>query len=235
MGWMKGILDVLKLSRRQVRRRDGYRTWHDFVSELERSAFLQRVDEFRPHAVIVEYIWLTRLIVNLPARVQRSTLLVLDSHDVMHERTQAFLNRNRPLQSGADTNEEADALRHFDIVLAIQQHEARKLSALCADVEVLTVLHGLETTPLDAPNTGAHRLLYVGSNAEPNIEGLQDFIGSVWTALVAQRDDIFLDVVGGVCGSFDQSETHPSIAFHGVVDDLDSFYRRASLVVAPIP
>lgn len=235
IGWVKQSRELVERVLRKTRKQAKYRTWHDFMSEIERAAFLKLVDKKKPQVILVEYIWLTRLISNLPRRVRNSTKLILDTHDVMYERTRAFISQGRDLEDGADEADEAEALQHFDLVLAIQSEEAKKFTRLCPDLDVLTVPHAVDVVEAGNPSTGTSRLLYVGSDNGPNADGLRGFIESVWPRLSSECENTVLDVVGTVCRTIDSHETLPSVEFHGRVDNLLPYYERAAVVIAPVP
>lgn len=235
LGWVKELCRFANWKRYKRRKRDRYPTWRDFVSEVDRAAFRKLVDQKKPQVILVEYIWLTRLISNLPRRVRNSVQLIIDTHDVMYERTRAFIARGRPIQLGADEADEADALRYFDLVLAIQSDEANKLANLCPGIEILTVPHALECVPAEGGNTEGCNLLYVGTDTVPNADGLREFIESVWPQLHAEDANIRFDVVGSVCNKIENQEEYPSINFHGRVENLMPYYEQATIVVAPVP
>lgn len=80
------------------------------------------------------------------------------------------------------------------------------------------------------------RLLFVGELAyEPNRQGLEWFLDSVWPKIVAKRPDASFDIVGKNASERIQgAHGRSGIAVHGFVEDLRPLFRRAACSVVPL-
>jgi succinoglycan biosynthesis protein ExoO len=191
--------------------------------------------EFRPDIVLVEYVALAYLHEAVPAGV----LKAIDTHDVMHLRRQAYDRAGLPHWLDLDRDEEAAALRPFDIVLAIQEEEAGIFRAMLPGTRVLTCPPWFEAndtagqTGAETAPPGAFRLLLVASRMEANVRGLDDFLRESWPAVRRARPDCVLRVCGTVCEPF-AGQRHPGVAFLGFVPDLTAEYRTADVVISPV-
>lgn len=75
------------------------------------------------------------------------------------------------------------------------------------------------------------QLLVVAAWNPANERSLRWFLSSIWPSICGLN--VRLNIVGAIYKSF-QGESFPATIFHGQVDDLQSFYERADLVVLPI-
>lgn len=85
---------------------------------------------------------------------------------------------------------------------------------------------------VDAPHEGRPYLLFVGSDFFPNVEGIRWFIENVAPHVGRFR----ICVVGGCCKNeaVAAMALPTNVELSGYVDNLNSYYRDASAVIAPI-
>lgn len=215
----------------------GVRSWKSFISEVDKYAFDAFLEDSQPDVIIIEYIWLTRLIAKLPANRRKRSKVVLDSHDVIHIRTSQFLaNKQVPVQ-GATLAEEREALAHYDSVIAIQDRDREQLQKLVPTTPVITVKHSHNLSgaePKGRIDATCH-VLFVGAKNAPNMDALRQFLTHVWPLLEDKYGSrVKLWVVGSVCEYRDQLPPASNLVFQGVVDNLDKYYRDASFIIAPL-
>lgn len=193
----------------------------DFVSSL--MAFLAE----RPaDMIILEYIRLAYLLDGCPD----DTRTVLDMHDVMSARTISLRRAGLKPSIELPLAEERVLLSRFDQVLAISR----------ADVEHVVESIGLSNViyaPYSVPKVRRHdcrgdgrRLIFVGANSAPNVEGLRWFLAQVWPLL--QSDDFRLDVVGTVCDAFPRPPD--GVVRRGQQDDLANCLDEADIAINPV-
>jgi hypothetical protein len=197
------------------------RAVEDFVSSL--MAFLA---EKPADMIILEYIRLAYLLDGCP----ESMPTVLDMHDVMSARTVSLRRAGLKPSIELPLAEERVLLSRFDRVLAISR----------ADVEHVVESIGLSNViyaPYSVPKARRHvrrgngrRLIFVGANSAPNVEGLRWFLAQVWPLL--QSDDFILEVVGTVCDAF--GDALEGVVWRGQQNDLSHCLDEADIAINPV-
>ena len=100
-------------------------------------------------------------------------------HDLFSARQQQFADRAASDATAAlDRDEEIALLRIADFVLAIQKDEAKAVADDVKPAVTLVIPMGVEVQDRPQPGT-AHQVLFVGSNAAPNVLGLTWFLDQV--------------------------------------------------------
>ena len=189
------------------------------------ATLVQLQSSLRPCAVIAEYIWMTR---GLPL-LDPGLLTVIDTIDVFstyHEKVGAFG------VSGWDVppEEEARRLARAKVIVAIQPEEARILSALAPDREVVTA--GVDFEVVEHSDWPADPIVFcVGSDNPRNMLGLRDFLKFAWPEIRSAVPDARLAVAGSVGAAVPDYAQGVDVLGH--VDDLDPLYLRARVVVNP--
>jgi glycosyltransferase involved in cell wall biosynthesis len=80
-------------------------------------------------------------------------------------------------------------------------------------------------------------LLYIGTlNWEANVDGLMWFLESVWPTLKQKHPDLHFYVIGGNVDArlLEKGKTLDDIEFLGFVDELEPYFLRARLFMAPL-
>jgi hypothetical protein len=193
----------------------------DFVSSL--TAFLAE----RPaDMVILEYIRLAYLLDGCPAHIPT----VLDMHDVMSARTVSLRRAGLKPSIELPLAEERVLLGRFDRVLAISRAD---LDHVVGSIGLSNVIYA----PYSVPKARRHdcrgdgrRLIFVGANSAPNVEGLRWFLAQVWPLL--RSEDFRLDVVGTVCDAF--GESPDGVVWRGQQDDLSHCLDEADIAINPV-
>ena len=203
----------------------------DWCPRWFRARVAELAREWRPDAVMVEYVFLSACLVDLP-RTAGGPRTIIDTHDLMHRRADSYASAGVPLRwfhtSYAD---ERRGLARADVVLAISPPEAAVLRAMVPERTVLTVPHA---EPLAfAPETARPaRLLVVASDNDLNVAGLRWLLADVWPALRAARADAELVVCGRVG---EKIEALPAgVVRRGFVESLATEYADARVVLAPV-
>ncbi len=210
--------------------------WRGRVSDIEQAAFADYLRGRNPRALFVEYIWLTRLVTGLPGDLRRKVRCFVDTHDVMHLRTEQFETRKRQVHMPIDAAGEREALECYDVVVAIQHEDAAVFRSLCPAKTVIVAGHAGAVTPLPGPQKkGTTQFLFVGSRSHPNVDSLKGLLAEVWLALQARHGDgIRLSVVGNIAERRDELPDAPNVTYHGIVADLAEVYAEADVVLAPV-
>jgi hypothetical protein len=195
-----------------------------FCHDVAVAVVLHLLQAVRPGTLLVEYIWMTRV---LPL-VGPDVVTVLDTHDVMSSR------REKVVAFGIDDwdvppEEEARRVARAQLVVAIQEMEATLLRALAPDRRVVTAGIDFSVNPL--PLAAAPVVLCVASDNPMNTTGMADFLRFAWPRIRAACPDARLRVVGSI------GRTMPAgldgVELAGYVRDLDAEYTAARVVVNP--
>lgn len=157
---------------------------------------------------------------------------VLVGHDVFHERVASFEANGFEVTPRVDARMEGDLVSRFDAILAISDADAATYGRLSPRSAVATLYPAVPAGPLERridPRSG--RVLYIGSSAHHNVDGLRWFLEKVWPNVLAARAGAVLDVVGSIGSLF---EGHPNVVCWGRVDDLGSLTHRPAVAVNPV-
>ncbi|GEM_PF-5818618 len=166
--------------------------------------------------------------------------LFFDTIDVQYKRREE--EEKRKIQSwchDVSAVQEIACWRQADVLLAIQHEESELMKVSAPDSLVITVEHSptlpQQISNQDEPKSEKLSLLCVGSSAKPNVHGLSRFIQSQWPVLHETHPEVVFNVVGSVCEHIpDDYKRLAGIRWHGFVDDLDSFYANATVVINPV-
>lgn len=187
------------------------------------------VARLRPEAVIIDTIFRASL---LAEPELKGTKAIIMAPDLFHRRTQAFKLAGYSVQPRDLTRtREATLLGHARAIAAIQPEEAALIRTMCPDAEVFCApMPALLCPP---PATAARipgRLVFVGSAALPNLDGLRWFLTDIWPQLDGQN--ITLDILGE-CGNAMRALPH-GVRAHGRVAALAPYLHHAALAIAPL-
>src|SRR5690606_24553451 len=117
--------------RRRVRRAEKLSPTLDEQVRVEWiPAFRDAVVRLRPATVVIEYLRLGYLLDALDRSARGPIRAVVDTHDVMWQRDQAFRQAGLVSDLAIDARTEAMQLRKFDAIIAIQSAEDRKSTRL---------------------------------------------------------------------------------------------------------
>jgi succinoglycan biosynthesis protein ExoO len=87
--------------------------------------------------------------------------------------------------------------------------------------------------PVAAPQAGRDDVvLFVGSSAAPNVDGLRWFLQDCWPKIRARRPRAILRVAGTVCQKVGRAPS--GVQLLGLVDDLTSLYAECGLMISPL-
>jgi Glycosyl transferases group 1 len=182
-----------------------------------------------PVACITHFVRTARVLDGLPD----DCLKLIDTIDIQHLRGDDAA-RNGGVYTGPQWSreEEAGELNRAGVLMAIQELEAATLREMCPERNVVTVGHSVAVEP-PADAVQPPEVLCVGNAYAPNVEGLSTFLDESWESIRAAIPDATLHVCGRVCDAV--APVPKDVVLHGVVDDLKPYYRRAAVVINPVP
>ena len=153
-------------------------------------------------------------------------------HDLFSSRRRQFARIGMPV-SVADLAEddERSRLAKANCIVAAQDEEAALVRRWLPQHRVLTAL--VAANPMPVPQPGDKKvLLFVGSAAAANVDGLHWFITSCWPEIRRLRPDVRCYVAGTVSQNCGRPPT--GMKFLGFVDDLARWYKLAGVVISPL-
>lgn len=183
--------------------------------------------QLMPDVVWVEYVFMSAALLNFP----NSVVKVIDTHDVFTDRYQRFLAEGqKPQWFSTSASQELQGLKRADIVVAIQEMEAKFFRELGAQ-RVVTVGDFVPVVgAIDHSKQLDGRLLLVGSANSSNVHAANFFISQCLPLIQREIPNVELDIVGGMCSELNAV---PGVHLRGRVDDLGLCYAQAQLVINP--
>jgi glycosyltransferase involved in cell wall biosynthesis len=182
--------------------------------------------KYKPIAVIAEYIFLTDCF----GLLAPSILKVVDTLDVFSLKGKQVVDYGIDDPWSCTKEEERAYLLRSDVVLAIQENEARVLKELVPERRVLTV--GID---FEIHNSNGHvpsdLITVVGSDNPLNVHGLGSFFKECWPEIKASHPSAIINVVGKV-GSVCRVED-TSVKYFPRADDLSELYRQSRVIINP--
>jgi hypothetical protein len=159
---------------------------------------------------------------------------VILAHDVFYQRHRVLTAAGYRVYPAALTREaEAGLLGLARGVAASQPDEAALIREMCPALEVCAAT--VPAIPCARPlgtERLADRLVFVGSDALPNLDGLRWFLSDIWPRLRTWRNTVTLDIVGD-CGAA-IANLPEGVSRLGRVKNLGAVLHQASLAIAPL-
>jgi hypothetical protein len=190
-----------------------------------------RLARLKPDAVLVDTVFRAPVLGHAAAAKLNSVIV---AHDVFHLRHLALVSagyRVHPPVLSRDM--EARLLELGDAVAAIQPDEAAVIRRMCPDKTVFSApMPALPCPRSPAIDRLPDRLVFVGSDSLPNLDGLRWFFAEIWPRLRIWRTTLTLDLVG-TCGKALPSLPE-GVNRVGQVKSLAPFLHRASLAISPL-
>lgn len=194
----------------------------------------------RAEVVITNYLWSAPLHdLLLP-----TTFGLLDTHDIQSLRARVFHEAHEQLGADAvpdpakydvDEEEELRLLSKAQALMTISPAEQDFLAERVAPSRLvlvgLTARAGDQLPP--APDDSAE-ILFVGNIYEPNVDGISLFLDRAWPEVIAAIPQARIRIAGRVCDALQRFSHLPGVALLGPVEDLESCYRQAALVLNPV-
>ena len=179
--------------------------------------------------LIADYCFLTDA---FPYALRPDARRLVIMHDLFSSRSSQFdsLKASDSVAS-LPLAEEVQMLAAADTIVAIQRDEAEVLQRKLPAHEI--VVAPIAALPVKKPQPGnADIVLFVGSSAAPNVDGIKWFIDACWPAIRQRRPDAVLNIAGSVCSGL--ARVPDGVRLLNVVEDLDHLYAEASVVISPL-
>jgi glycosyltransferase involved in cell wall biosynthesis len=143
------------------------------------------------------------------------------------------------LEAGKLRRYEAEVGHSFETHLVVSRLDGERLQAICPGVSTSVVANGVNVdyfTPGAAPPEKGHLVMVSGMNWFPNRDMVLYFVGQIWPALSAKRQDLKLTIVGASppeeVTALAARDTRVTVT--GWVDDVRPFMERAQVYLCPM-
>jgi succinoglycan biosynthesis protein ExoO len=185
----------------------------------------------QPDAILADTIFRAPLLAAPDLQHFNSVIIAPDLFCRRHRAMLAAGYRVYPPELSAQT--EARLLSLAKAIAAIQPDEAAQIRLMCpAQLVCITTLPALPCPPPPGTQKLPGRLVFVGSDTLPNLDGLRWFLAEIWPRLRHAKPDVTLDLVGD-CGAA-LGRLPPGIHRLGRVKDHSAILHRAVLAIAPL-
>lgn len=173
--------------------------------------------------------------------------MIIDAHNVEYQilrRYAAGLGRLSPLRVAVER--EWRQVRAYErrvygsarLVFAVSHEDAAAITQMAPDVRLSVAGIAVDTDavqPVTAAPTGREVLFVGGLHWPPNVEAVTFFLDEVWAKVRRVCPDARFTVIGRRDAPLARArESLPGVTFAGYVDDLEHFYQRRPVVIAPI-
>ena len=222
-----------RIMKRDQQHASAYTSEKPFQRPLQHSE-LQRVIPYiqqqQCNVVVANYTFLSNIFDHIH---DTDICKVIITREVLRERYESFQKANLCFDGTKEMVErELTDLQRGDVLLAIQQEDARQLREMSPAAEVILAPMA-ETVKHSAVPQVPARCLFAGSCTEHNIAGLDWFFAEIWERVLALSPVCHLYVYGSICAHY-AGRAIPHVTFRGIVDDLDGEYGAAQLCLAPL-
>jgi glycosyltransferase involved in cell wall biosynthesis len=127
--------------------------------------------------------------------------------------------------------EEVRMLARAETIVANQWEEAAVLQRKLPRHEILFL--PIPAAAAGKPQVGESEIvLFVGSSAAPNVDGIRWFIEACWPMIHEQRPNATLYIAGSVCNAV--HATPPATKWLSTVEELDGLYADSAVVISPL-
>jgi glycosyltransferase involved in cell wall biosynthesis len=201
-----------------------------FASATDVEAERRWIENTNAKFVIIETIFLSPFQSCLPS----GACSVIITHDVFHQRFLSFADRNIRAEPVITAASERDALKDYDHLIAISDADADSFASMLpnANIVVFSSVADLAEEGRRGEQVRGKRILFIGSIAHHNVDGLLWFLNEVWPRVRRQHPSATIDLVGSVCEGI--SDGHPGVQKHHIVKDIETIARHAAFAINPV-
>jgi glycosyltransferase involved in cell wall biosynthesis len=202
-----------------------------FVSPEQTAWCAARLAREKPDAVLVDTVFRAPILAH-PALLGLRSVIV--AHDVFYLRHLALMSAGYRVHPSVFSREmETRLLDLAGAVAAIQPEEAETIRRMCPDKKIFSApMPALPCPRIPGTDRLTDRLVFVGSDSLPNLDGLRWFLADIWPRLRAWRGTLTLDLIG-TCGRA-LPNLPEGVNRLGVVKNLAPYLHRASLAISPL-
>jgi glycosyltransferase involved in cell wall biosynthesis len=184
---------------------------------------------WRPAAVIVEYVFLSRC---LEAIADLPLVRVIETDNVFYQRRASFAAAEIAEDWFAPTEaQESAALQRADVIMAVQESDYANLLRMAPRSAIVLAPHA--QAAVDSRQWHGDVVLAVGNDTPHNIIGLQRFVAAAWPLVRRAIPNAQLIVGGRLGRHFDDRSNHIENA--GTFEDGAELYGKAAIALNATP
>ncbi len=229
-----GLLDLIdkieniKIDKTELQKTKETKTKHlvNFYNHEYKCKFNKYLSKNNFNNIIIEYIRLDYLINDLHSKYTT----IIDTHDLMSLRTEAYAKNNDKFFIEITREEELKILAKYDFILAIQQNEYTIIKNHIPD-KALLVPHAVKLLQKRVVNREVKNFIFISGPA--NVKFIKWFIDEVWS-FFATKTNLKLHIHGSVCQQLSKYSKYKGVILHGYANDLQKIYNEADVVINPI-
>lgn len=199
------------------------------ASTRQDQLFIAREAPLIADVLIADYCFLTE---TYPFALRPDAGRMVIMHDLFSSRSSQFATLDATDSVASLTQEEElRMLGRAETIVAIQRDEAAVVQRGLPRCKV--VVAPVAALAVGEPQIGeADIVVFVGSSAAPNVDGLGWFMSECWPRIREARPKAVLQIAGSVCHAVKDEPAGARLL--DVVPDLDRLYTQASVVVSPL-
>ena len=199
----------------------------------EKHYFEQIVKRENPDVVIVDSPQIADILSYSFDRGPENTLKIILTTDIVHKRVAAYEQSNSPLDFIPLSREEEIRLIDLsDVVIAIQENDARDFIKMVPQCRVIVAPMPVEIEPNDSNKQIEGRCFFVGGGSQHNLKGICWFLNSVWPQVLEKLPQASLVVCGTVSDFLDCD--HPNLYLLGNIPNINKYYEEAMVCIVPL-
>ena len=142
------------------------------------------------------------------------------------------------IEAGKMARYEKDALRKFDHVIAVSDHDRTQMLAMDSTCPISVVPTGVDTSKYQRVASAAGNppvVVFTGSmDWEPNVDAVEYFCREVWPNVLAEFPTARFEIVGRNPSARVQRLASDTVVVTGTVPSVSDHLRDANVVVVPL-
>ncbi|RFZ85214.1 glycosyltransferase [Mucilaginibacter terrenus] len=188
----------------------------------------EKTKDIRLDAVIIEYIHLSYML-NF---VNEDVTMLLDMHDIVSDRTEAFHKFNYGgIIHEMSAEDEFGIMDVYDHVMVLCEPDRKKLYDIIPGKVILCPHPNLVHRRLVRPKVNT--ITYIASEYLPNVDAIIHFMETAWP-LVSAEKNIELHIYGNVCHPLMGRELPARVFLKGYAADINKVYDNADIIINPV-
>lgn len=206
------------------------------LNETSYKKFNTIVQNFNPEILLIEYIFNSNYLIQLPLSFKNNLLKIIDTHNFLSLKQERLKGKGLPYDQNITPNKEKEAVNHFDIIIAIQKKEVVIFQQLAPTKTVCLGTHAISPFPaeISRPLSSKLKLGYISPNTVKNRLSLNWFLSNIWQIYFSKNPTIEL-IIGGEISHFlkERKDNISNVRSIGWVKHKNDFYQQIDIFINP--